>query len=146
MKALKLEDQLCFPIYALSRQVISLYRPYLDELDITYPQYLVLMLLWEHDSLSVKELGERLMLDSGTLTPLLKRLEQKGFVTRERSKEDERIVIAAITKKGGELKNKLANMPKHIAEGMCMTVPEMIAMRVQLEALILKMKEKEAMK
>ncbi|MFZ0597222.1 MAG: MarR family transcriptional regulator, partial [Flavobacterium sp.] len=86
---LQLEKQLCFPIYVIAKEIISLYRPFLDEIDITYSQYLVMMVLWEKDGWTVNQIGEKLYLDSGTLTPLLKRLEIKGFITRKRKKEDE---------------------------------------------------------
>ncbi|MCY1661356.1 MarR family winged helix-turn-helix transcriptional regulator [Chryseobacterium sp. SL1] len=84
---LKLENQLCFPLYVIAKEITGLYRPFLDELDITYPQYLVMMVLWEHDGLPVNSIGEKLYLDSGTLTPLLKRLENKGFIERKRKKK-----------------------------------------------------------
>ena len=94
---LRLENHLCFPLYAASREVIKLYKPYLDELDLTYTQYIAMVLLWEHNLLTVKELGEYLFLDSGTLTPLLKKLEAKGYVTRSRSTKDERNLNVSIT-------------------------------------------------
>ena len=103
---LRLKNHLCFPLYAASREVIKLYKPYLDELDLTYTQYIAMVLLWEHNMLTVKELGEHLFLDSGTLTPLLKKLEAKGFVTRSRSTKDERNLDVAITEKGIELQSK----------------------------------------
>lgn len=115
---LKLENQVCFPIYALSRQITALYRPHLDKLGLTYPQYLVMMVLWEHQSKSVKELGEMLLLDSGTLTPLLKRMEKSGFVIRKRSEEDERIVNIQITEKGQDLKKQAESIPAKIKEGL----------------------------
>jgi len=136
MKYMKLEDQVCFPIYALSRQVMALYRPLLDPHDLTYPQYLVLMLLWEHGSLSVKDIGERLLLDSGTLTPLLKRLEQKGHLTRERSAEDERVVVITISKQGRELQKKLQEVPKHFIEGMCISIKDAEKLKKQLYELM----------
>ena len=95
-EGLKLSNQLCFPLYAASREVIRKYRPYLDPLGLTYTQYIVMMVLWEEEQISVKELGRRLYLDSGTLTPVLKSLEDKGFVDRARSKEDERVLIARL--------------------------------------------------
>ena len=109
--ALKLEGQLCFPLYACSREIIKLYKPYLDKLDLTYTQYITMMVLWEHPSLNVKELGEFLYLDSGTLTPLLKKMEAKGLLTRARSKEDERNLIVSITEKGEKLKEEAVNIP-----------------------------------
>ena len=116
--ALKLENQLCFPLYACSREVIKKYKPHLDKLDLTYTQYITMMILWEKRSITAKELGDSLYLDSGTLTPLLKKLESKGFVTRKRSEEDERNLIVSITKAGDLLKEKALEVPAAI--GKCM--------------------------
>jgi len=118
MDNLKLENQLCFPLYALSRQITNLYRPLLEELDLTYPQYLVMMLLWEHKQLSVKDIGSRLWLDSGTLTPLLKRLEQKGLLLRKRDVHDERLVQISITAAGEKLKQKAQKVPLALSESL----------------------------
>src|SRR5579875_3340210 len=103
---LKLENQLCFTVYACSREIIRMYRPMLDKLGITYPQYLVLLVLWEMDELTVSQLGERLYLDSGTLTPLLKRMESMGLITRRRSETDERKVYIYLTEQGQDLKTR----------------------------------------
>lgn len=111
-----LENQLCFPLYATSRLTTKMYAPYLNKLDITYPQYLVFLVLWKHKEQSVKAIGERLFLDSNTLTPMLKRLEQKGFIERNRSTEDERTVIISLTKEGELLKEKAFEIPKNILE------------------------------
>ncbi len=108
---LKLENQLCFPLYAASREVIRRYHPFLSELDITYTQYIALMILWESAEITAKEMGERLHLDSGTLTPLLKSLEKKGLVTRRRSEEDERVLMVQITEEGAALKEKALEIP-----------------------------------
>lgn len=113
---LKLDNQLCFPLYAAAKEVVRKYKPYLDELDLTYTQYITMMVLWEKESLNVKELGSMLYLDSGTLTPLLKKLEAKGYVTRCRCKEDERNLIICITEKGEELKEKAASIPQVMTE------------------------------
>jgi len=113
--ALKLGSQLCFPLYAAAREVIKQYRPYLDEVGLTYTQYVAMMVFWEQGSISVKELGKRLFLDSGTLTPVLKSLEAKGFVRRSRSKEDERVVIAELTDKGEALKEEAVTIPERMA-------------------------------
>jgi DNA-binding MarR family transcriptional regulator len=110
---LKLENQLCFPLYVIAKEITGLYRPFLDELDITYPQYLVMMVLWEHDGLPVNSIGEKLYLDSGTLTPLLKRLENKGFIERKRKKEDERVVEVFITESGRNLQEKPVEFRKN---------------------------------
>ena len=115
---LKLENQLCFPLYAASREIIKKYRPFLDEIELTYTQYVAMMVLWEHGRCSVKELGERLYLDSGTLSPLLKSLEAKGFITRSRSEEDERTVTVEPTLYGGEILREKAS-PIPAAVGSC---------------------------
>jgi DNA-binding MarR family transcriptional regulator len=113
-ESLQLQNQLCFPLYVIAKEITGLYRPFLDELDITYPQYLVMMVLWENDGLSVNHIGEKLYLDSGTLTPLLKRLETKGFITRKRKKEDERVVEVFISETGKALKAKACKIPEKI--------------------------------
>lgn len=111
---LKLANQICFPLYACSREVIKQYKPFLDEIDLTYTQYITMIVLWEDKSLTVKELGERLFLDSGTLTPLLKKMEAKGFLTRQRSREDERNLIVTITEAGEQLKEQAASIPANV--------------------------------
>ena len=112
--ALRLENQLCFPLYAASREVVKRYRPYLDPLGITYTQYIAMMVFWEQKKCSVKELGEKLYLDSGTLTPVLKSLEAKGFVHRYRSIEDERVLLVELTEEGEQLRDKALNVPEHV--------------------------------
>ncbi len=109
--ALLLDHQLCFPLYACARETIKLYKPFLDELDLTYTQYITMMVLWERGSVSVKELGEALYLDSGTLTPLLKKMEAKGLLTRRRSTEDERSLIVTLTDKGRDLRERALEVP-----------------------------------
>ena len=111
---LLLENQFCFPLYSAANAVVRAYRPLLEKLDLTYLQYMVLMVLWEESSLNVKELGERLALDSGTLTPLLKRLEAKGLVERRRSEEDERARIITLTRRGRALKAKAVDIPREL--------------------------------
>ena len=108
---LKLENQLCFPLYACSKEIVRRYTPFLDELGLTYTQYLVMMALWEYGSTSVGELGRRLYLDSGTLTPMLKKMEAKGLLERVRSAQDERRVEISLTEDGEALKAKAANVP-----------------------------------
>jgi DNA-binding MarR family transcriptional regulator len=115
---LKLENQLCFPLYAAAKEVVGKYKPYLDPIGLTYTQYIAMMVLWERKTISVKELGERLYLDSGTLTPLLKRLESKGFIKRERSTEDERVVNATIMKAGEQLREQAKEVPVQMARCM----------------------------
>ncbi len=109
--ALKLENQLCFPLYACSKEVVRRYKPFLDKLDLTYTQYITMMVLWEKKQMNVKELGECLYLDSGTLTPLLKKLETKGYVVRKRSEADERNLLVGITPEGERLKEAAATVP-----------------------------------
>ena len=112
---LKLENQLCFPLYAAAREVVKRYRPHLDALDLTYTQYITLMVLWEQGEITVKALGEKLFLDSGTMTPVLKSLEAKGYVTRKRSTADERSVSVALTKCGEALKARAVEVPAKVA-------------------------------
>lgn len=123
-EALKLKNQLCFPLYACSRETIKLYKPHLDKLELTYTQYITLLVLWEEHALTVKELGERLYLDSGTLTPLLKKLEAKGLLTRQRSATDERNLIVSITQAGNALKEKAADIPFLMAKCVNLTTEE----------------------
>ena len=112
--ALKLENQLCFPLYVCAKEIVKAYTPYLEKLGITYTQYITMMVMWEHKELRVKEIGEYLYLDSGTLTSVLKKLEEKGFVTRRRSEKDERGLIVTITESGEELKDKAVDIPKQL--------------------------------
>ena len=113
--ALKLANQLCFPLYAAAKETIKLYRPLLDELNLTYTQYIVLMVLWEHRKMNVKELGRKLYLDSGTLTPVLKSLEAKGYVRRTRSSEDERVLFIEATEAGEALRDRALTIPGEMA-------------------------------
>ena len=114
-EALKLDNQLCFPLYAASREIVSLYTPILSEIGLTYTQYITFMALWEQDGMSVGDLGKRLFLDNGTLTPMLKKLEQQGYLIRERSTEDERVVIVKLTKKGYDLREQCLDVPKKMS-------------------------------
>ena len=114
-ETLKLQNQLCFPLYAASREVIKQYRPHLDALDLTYTQYIAMMVFWEEQKLSVKELGKKLFLDSGTLTPVLKSLEAKGYVVRSRSKADERVLEVEITESGKALRERAVSVPEQVA-------------------------------
>ena len=115
---LKLDNQLCFPLYACSREIVRQYTPYLEPLGLTYTQYITLMALWEHRMLSVKDMGKLLHLDSGTLTPVLKKLEEKGFVNRRRSREDERSLIVSLTEKGEALREQAVEIPAKVAGGL----------------------------
>ncbi len=112
---LKLENQLCFPLYAAAREVVKKYRPYLDAIDLTYTQYIAMMVMWEQKEITVKALGEKLFLDSGTMTPVLKSLEAKGYVTRKRSTTDERSVSVFLTDSGEALKEKAVDIPAKVA-------------------------------
>ena len=114
-ETLRLENQLCFPLYAASREVIKRYHPYLSELGLTYTQYIAMMVFWAEGKISVKELGRKLFLDSGTLTPVLKSMEDKGYVKRRRSSEDERVLIVEITEEGEALKERAVSIPEKIA-------------------------------
>ena len=119
---LKLDNQICFPLYVCAKEVIRRYQPFLDGLDLTYTQYIAMLVLWEERSLSVKALGERLCLDSGTLTPLLKSLEKKGFILRVRSEKDERVVLISLTEKGVKLRDEAENIPAKVSS--CIDLPE----------------------
>lgn len=132
---LKLDNQLCFPLYAVSKEIVRKYTPFLKEIDLTYTQYIVMMVMWEYKELSVKGLGKKLFLDSGTLTPLLKTLEKKGLVTRTRSKEDERFLVVQITEKGMQLRERAVDIPAKI--GGCVQLDENEA--VQLYTIVRKL-------
>ncbi len=123
-EALRLENQLCFPLYAVSKEIVRKYKPYLDPIDLTYTQYITMMALWEKKQLTVKELGHLLFLDSGTLTPVLKKLEQKGYITRKRSKEDERSLVVTITQAGEDLKEKAVEVPEKMGGCLCLSEEE----------------------
>ena len=114
---LKIENQLCFPLYACAKEVVRRYKPFLDEVDLTYTQYIAMMILWDRKEVTVKALGECLYLDSGTLTPLLKKLESKGLIRRHRSNEDERNLLVTITDEGMALREKAVNVPMQM--GAC---------------------------
>lgn len=133
--ALQLDNQLCFALYSASLAMTKLYTPLLSALGLTYPQYLVLLVLWEQDGLTVTALGERLSLNSGTLTPLLKRMEASGLLVRARSQEDERRVLASLTPEGKKLKVRAAAVPPCVAEATDCSLSELMALTHQLKAL-----------
>ena len=133
---LRLDNQLCFPLYALSKEVIKQYRPYLDEINLTYTQYIAMMVIWEKEKINVKELGKKLYLDSGTLTPVLKSLEAKGFVTRNRSQEDERLLMVEITAEGIALKDKALEIPRKMVSKIDHSLNDAIVMHRQLYNLL----------
>ena len=120
-ETMKLANQLCFPLYAAARNVTGLYTPWLKPLGLTYTQYIVFLVLWEKDGISVTEIGERLMLDNGTLSPLLKKMEQAGFVERRRCRRDDRVVEITLTEKGRALQEKAKDIPGHVAR--CIDLP-----------------------
>ena len=136
--ALKLENQLCFPLYAASREVIKKYKPFLDELDLTYTQYITMMILWDKHAATAKELGDLLYLDSGTLTPLLKKLESKGLVSRKRSDEDERNLVVTLTESGAALRDEALHVPGEMAKCVILDTKEV----KQLYDLLYKLLEK----
>ena len=113
---LKLENQLCFPLYACAKEVVRAYTPLLEPLGLTYTQYIAMMVMWEHKTISIKDLGHKLMLDSGTLTPMLKKMEKNGWLKRERSRYDERVVVLTLTDGGAQLKEKAAEIPLKMAQ------------------------------
>lgn len=133
--SMDLDEQMCFALYAASRAVTALYRPLLDSLGLTYPQYLVLLALWEHDSVSVKDLGAALQLDYGTLTPLLKRLESHGLLRRERRVDDERSVLITLTEEGAALRERARGVPGLIGESMGLEREEFARLRASLRRL-----------
>lgn len=142
--SLLLENQLCFPLYACSKEIVRRYKPFLDEIDLTYTQYIAMMVLWEHGEMNVKELGEKLLLDSGTLTPVLKKLEAKEYISRERSKEDERNLVVKITEKGKALKRKAVNIPAKMASCISLPKEDAIALKLLLDKLVSQFAQEEA--
>jgi DNA-binding MarR family transcriptional regulator len=132
---LQLDNQVCFALYSASLAMTKLYKPLLESIGLTYPQYLVMLVLWEQDGLTVSELGERLYLDSGTLTPLLKRLETGGNLRRERDAEDERRVRISLTEAGRALRDKAEAIPPCVLESSQCTLPELVALTSQLKTL-----------
>jgi DNA-binding MarR family transcriptional regulator len=139
----KLDNQLCFALYEASRATIDIYRPLLDELGITYPQYLVLLILWGHGMCSVKEIGKLLHLDSGTLSPLLKRLEGTGFITRQRRANDERVVDISLTPTGQALQERAAAIPEKFFCELDLTYDEYIGLLTRLKKLTAQLHARE---
>ncbi len=133
--ALRLDNQLCFALYSASLAMTRFYKPLLESLGLTYPQYLVLLVLWEHETLTVSELGERLTLDSGTLTPLLKRMEAAGLLRRARSLHDERRVHVTLTAAGRKLKLRAAKVPACVIQAAACPVPELVGLTRQIQSL-----------
>lgn len=136
---LKLGNQLCFPVYAASRLITREYQPFLDKLDITYPQYLVLMILWEEDGMPVNDIAKKLILNTNTITPLLKRMEQQGIIKRKRSKQDERKVIVQLTAKGKALQEEASLIPEKLAGRLMegdLTLDDLIRLKESLDSMI----------
>ena len=136
---LKLENQLCFPVYAASRLIIREYQPFLDELGITYPQYLVLMVLWENDTLPVNDIAKKLILNTNTITPLLKRMELQGLITRERSGKDERKVLVQLTEKGKGLQEKASQIPRELVKRLSesnLNLDDLVRLKEDLNSII----------
>ncbi|KFF26288.1 MarR family winged helix-turn-helix transcriptional regulator [Chryseobacterium vrystaatense] len=140
-KSLQLDNQICFPLYVIAKEITGLYRPFLDEIDITYPQYLVLMVLWENDGLGVSHIGEKLFLDSGTLTPLLKRLETKGIIDRKRKKEDERVVEVFLTEAGKQLQKKACEIPGKIQNKIGVETEDLIHLKETIQKILNKIEK-----
>lgn len=133
---LKLSNQLCFPLYACAKEVVRSYTPFLEPLGLTYTQYVAMMVLWEHRSIGVKEMGELLFLDSGTLTPMLKKMEQRGWLTRERSRSDERRVVVTITPEGEELQERAQDVPAQVVQCVSLGGEDMIELHRLLGRLL----------
>ncbi|MCO6357519.1 MarR family winged helix-turn-helix transcriptional regulator [Roseivirga pacifica] len=138
---LKLSNQVCFPIYSLAKEVVSLYRPILQRLDLTYPQYLVMLVLWEEGTQNVSEIGSKLNLDSGTLTPLLKRLAQKNLIERNRSTHDERIVQIKLTASGQAMKTTAAEVPEQILNSLNVSIEQLEALKAGIENILNQIKK-----
>lgn len=136
---LKLNNQLCFPVYAASRLITREYQPFLDKLGITYPQYLVLLVLWEKDAITVNEISQKLILNSNTITPLLKRMESQGIITRQRSGSDERKVIIQLTEKGVQMQKEAVKIPEELGSEIiseAMSVEDLLALKEKLYVII----------
>ncbi len=136
MDQLKIDNQLCFPIYALAKEIVNKYRPFLAELDLTYPQYLVMLILWESKEQTVSQLGEKLNLDSGTLTPLLKRLEQKNLIHRNRNPKDERVVQINLTNEGSSLQEKAVEIPSKMFKSLAISEEEIKNLKLNINNLL----------
>jgi len=135
---LKLVNQICFPIYALAKEMVNHYRPLLEELDLTYPQYLVMLIMWEEQVQTVGQIGEKLQLDNGTLTPLLKRLEQKGYINRTRSKQDERVVQIIPTPLGISIQEKACGIHEQLVKSMNIDTEDLIVLKNIVEKILKK--------
>ncbi len=140
---LKLENQICFPLYACAKEVTRRYKPLLDKLDLTYTQYIVMMVMWENKKMNVKELGEVLYLDSGTLTPLLLKLEKKGYISRTKNKDDARNLVLEVTKKGLNLRDKATDVPQEMSKCVKLSKDEAITLYNTLYKILEYFKEED---
>ncbi|WP_332024026.1 MarR family winged helix-turn-helix transcriptional regulator [Kaistella sp.] len=141
-KTPQLGNQLCFPLYVIAKEITGLYRPLLEELDITYPQYLVMMVLWEHQRLTVNQIGEKLFLDSGTITPMLKRLEAKSYIVRQRKTEDERVVEISLTDEGERLQDKACLIPEKMNDRLNLSETDVQELKQAISKLLDKINKK----
>jgi len=135
-ESIKLDNQVCFSLYATSREIIKLYKPFLDKFNLTYTQYIAMLVLWEDEKSTVKDIGRRLHLDSGTLTPLLKKIESMGLVTRYRDVNDDRVVVVELTEKGKLLKDDITEVPHEMACKINMSKEELINLKIHLDSLL----------
>ena len=134
--SIKLDNQVCFSLYATSREIIKLYKPFLDKFNLTYTQYIAMLVLWEDEKSTVKDIGKRLHLDSGTLTPLLKKIESMGLVIRHRDVNDDRVVIVELTEKGRLLKDDITEVPNEMACKINMPKEELVQLKKQLDVML----------
>lgn len=137
----KLGNQICFPLYVIAKEITGMYRPFLEELDLTYSQYLVMMVLWENEGLTVNQIGEKLFLDSGTLTPLLKRLEAKSYLSRQRKKEDERVVQVFLTEAGTNLQILACSLPGKMADKLNFSEKDLIELKTTVDKILNKIEK-----
>lgn len=137
---IKLENQICFPLYALSREIIKLYKPLLDKFNLTYTQYITMLVMWEDEKITFKKLGKRLYLDSGTLTPVLKRLESMGLIIKYRTEEDDRVVVVELTEKGRILKDDILEVPEKMFCKSQLTKEEAINLKIKLDTILKRFK------
>lgn len=138
---LKLENQLCFPLYALSREIIKMYKPFLDKFNLTYTQYITMLAMWEEEKITFKSLGKKLHLDSGTLTPVLKKLEAMNLINKYRASEDDRVVIIELTELGVKLKDEVIDIPDQLTCECGVNKEDIIKLKLELDNVIKKINE-----
>ncbi len=139
---IRLSNQLCFPLYACAKEVVNLYKPYLEKIDLTYTQYITMMVLWECHSINTKELGKKLLLDSGTLTPLLNKLANKGLISKQRDADDARNLIVTLTDQGIALADKAIEVPQKVGSCLPLPVEELMQLKMQLDKMLETFQEK----